>query len=505
MKKKNTARIIVLTLTISLVLLATACASVKTTATSEGLQPVQLTWYLLQFGNPAPEQDKVYEAFNEKVKAAINATVEIIPIMYGEYEQKVSAAISSGEDFDLCFTSNWLIDFLSNASKGAFYPLEDLLQNYGKDLYATAPSYFWEGLKVNGHIYAVMNQQVSVLKKYVMAPVEVVQASGWDFDKDFVKNSYRSLEPLFAYEGADKLNLYLNAGSFVTIIGNFDNFMGGDVPVAMDMDKKEIVNPYTTEIIRQAAADIRYLNTKGCMQSKIRTSMTDQEAIQAGYHQITIGSRWMPGNDKIFSAMYNIPENIFVLEDAAILTTGNLWSTMTAINGRSKNPERAMMLLNLMNRGPQSGEDYNMIYNTLVFGIEGEHYTINADKKLEWIGDGKEKYYAPEAAATEWIAGSWFNAIPTINDDINVYKDQRALNNSAKPSSALGFVPDTTSITNEIANLKLVYSKYAQSLELGTATEADYDKFLAELDTAGVGKVITEVQKQFDAWNAAKK
>lgn len=48
----------------------------------------------------------------------------------------------------------------------------------------------------------------------------------------------------------------------------------------------------------------------------------------------------------------------------------------TAISINSKHPERAMQLIGLMNT--EKGKD---LYNLLVFGIEGEHYTKVNDKE----------------------------------------------------------------------------------------------------------------------------
>ena len=53
----------------------------------------------------------------------------------------------------------------------------------------------------------------------------------------------------------------------------------------------------------------------------------------------------------------------------------------TAISINSKHPERAMQLIGLMNT--EKGKD---LYNLLVFGIEGEHYTKVNDKEIQPIG-----------------------------------------------------------------------------------------------------------------------
>lgn len=54
----------------------------------------------------------------------------------------------------------------------------------------------------------------------------------------------------------------------------------------------------------------------------------------------------------------------------------------TAISINSKHPERAMQLIGLMNTA--KGQRFDN--NSLVFGIEGEHYTKVNDKEIQPIG-----------------------------------------------------------------------------------------------------------------------
>ena len=54
----------------------------------------------------------------------------------------------------------------------------------------------------------------------------------------------------------------------------------------------------------------------------------------------------------------------------------------TAISINSAHPERAMKLIELMNTEKGKGH----LYNLLVYGIEGEHYTKVNDNEIQPIG-----------------------------------------------------------------------------------------------------------------------
>ena len=60
--------------------------------------------------------------------------------------------------------------------------------------------------------------------------------------------------------------------------------------------------------------------------------------------------------------------------------------TMMAISTASKNPERAMMFLNLLNTDPY-------LMTLLNYGVEGVHYNLNSDKLVEFTD--KRSDYQP--------------------------------------------------------------------------------------------------------------
>ena len=49
-----------------------------------------------------------------------------------------------------------------------------------------------------------------------------------------------------------------------------------------------------------------------------------------------------------------------------------------------------------------------------------------------------------------------------------------------------------------------VYDEYSRAIDLGVASEAKYNEFVAKLKAAGSDKIIAEMQKQIDAWKTSK-
>ena len=66
--------------------------------------------------------------------------------------------VAARESFDLTFISN---DYANFVAQEAFYPLTDLLNEYGQDIMATYPQALWDCVTINGEIYAVPTHKYS--------------------------------------------------------------------------------------------------------------------------------------------------------------------------------------------------------------------------------------------------------------------------------------------------------------------------------------------------------
>ena len=68
-------------------------------------EAVTLTMYLI--GDRPVDNDEVFAKINEKLKAEINATIDVKFMSWGEYEQKYPLIFASGEDWDIIYTADW--------------------------------------------------------------------------------------------------------------------------------------------------------------------------------------------------------------------------------------------------------------------------------------------------------------------------------------------------------------------------------------------------------------
>ncbi len=471
---------------------------------SSELEYVELTWYFPGTW-PQPEQDLVFEEVNKMLLEKINCKVNFKPLTYGEYNDKISTVIAAGDNWDIAFTSNWTNNYTANASKGAFLDMTDMLPTYMPNTYKQVSPAFWEAAKVNGKIYGVTNEQVSARIADLTLPKDYLIESGYDFEKQYKANDISTLEPFFATMKEKYPNNY--SGFVVANSAEYlrQDWVGGGyaVPgaIEIDGDGKTIVNQFETEAFKKFAATLRDFNAKGYLGSEIliaKNGIADKADEDAKIVMITAGGTYKPGVEAEANAASK-HELVVFSSGEAVLTTGGITATMTAVNSNSENPERALMVLELMNSTPE-GEAHNKIYDTLNYGIEGTHFNYTADGHVERTQQGKDKY----PANMTWMWASAYQATPEVGKDLSFAADTRAFNDAAKVSPACGFSFDAEPVKTEIANCTNVIEEYRVQIQLGMLDEAGYDGFLAKLDSAGAKTVIVEIQKQYDAWLATR-
>jgi putative aldouronate transport system substrate-binding protein len=166
---------------------------------------------------------------------------------------------------------------------------------------------------------------------------------------------------------------------------------------------------------------------------------------------------------------------------------------MLGISSTSKNPERAMMFINLLH-----SDKY--LNNLLNFGIQGEHYLRSSGEIIK-PGPSAANY---NPGAT-WMFGNQFLNYVWDTEASNKWAQFKNFNRGAKLSPALGFTFNAQPVKSQTASLVTVRSKYIAGLETGAIDPSKAAEFKKKEEANGLAKVLQEKQKQLDAFLAAKK
>jgi ABC-type sugar transport system, periplasmic component len=459
------------------------------------LKKVTLKWYLPWMA-VQKDQDLVFAAANKITIAKINTEVKWTPISFGEYANKLQILQASGDQYDVCFTSNWLNNYLQGVAKGAYLALDSLLIKYAPSYYQSASQGFWNAAKVNGKIYGALIQQIYARN----SNLNVIDSFNKNvpFNVNINPNTFKltDLDPWFAKvskEYPDKMATQ-ELGDITDLASYFrlDYIAGANIPGAIRYTDKtlKVINQYDSPEFMEFVKTQDNWIKKGYAKPKENTT----DSIKGGVVASQIGGTKKPGGEADAKASTGFSTTLNAISPSFV-STGSIQATLNGVSRTSKNPERVMMLFELLNT------DVNL-YNTILFGIKDKHFTLSG-KRMTPI---KDSGYS--GATYGFFFMNVFNTYIQPGQDDNVYIDTRAMNEAAQVSPAIGFTFDMESVKAAVANCQAVVTKYMAMIKMGvyekdlTTTLAD---FSSELKKAGAGTIVAEMQKQIDAWKAKNK
>ncbi|WP_314587613.1 ABC transporter substrate-binding protein [Paenibacillus terrigena] len=488
MSKVRKSFVTTLVLMLALSLSLSACGGKKEESTGTPEKPVELIWYTI--GTPQKDVDRVMEEVSKYTKEKIGATVKMNMIDWGDYTQKMQVMTASGTPMDLMFTSSWAFDYVQNARKGAFLPIEDLLQKQGKGIVDTLDPAFLEGSKVDGHNYGVP------------ANKELPAQSVWRFNKNLVDKyklnldnvgSLESLEPLLKTIKENEPGTYaLAVDKTFNPIVPFD-YIIENMPMAVKVGDKDlkVVNILETPEMKQTLETMHKYYKAGYIPTEAAT-LTSLSDVQATGKWLTDKATNQPFADNLWSQSLGYPV-VSKAASPALIYNWSVMGSMQAISANSKYPEKAMEFLNLLNTDP-------VLRNMIDSGIEGVHYKKVGDDAMENLPESKN-YDMPT-----FSLGNVMLTYRDKNDPENKWDEFKKFNDSGEKAPLLGFNFDPSKVTTEIAAVQNVKEEFWASLMTGTV---DPDKFIpqatAKFKAAGLDKIIAEAQTQVDAWKASKK
>jgi len=455
-----------------------------------------LIWYVAR-NEPQADAPAVLAEANKYLAQKLNVNLNIIGNDFGSYTEKMQLVIASQETFDMCFTANWINSFYVNVSRNAFLELDDLLNRYAAELKAQIPAAGWNAVKVKGRIYAVPNQTIwaytpnltmekEYLDRYNINPGSIKDLAAVESLLALIKRDNPSMYPL----GTSNYGVI---GEILTYLG-IEELAGSHIPGAILINDSslKVINQYELPQFQDTLRLIRQWYQKGYIRPDAAT-ITDTSADRlAGRAPVLFGGNNYPGVEII-----DIPRHggrkIFEMPfSQSWLTTGGIIANLTAVSRTSKAPDKAMQFLNLINTD-------KYLYNLISQGIEGKHYTkIDAN----FIRPIPNALYFP---STDWMYGNMFLAYLKEGQGLNDLEDTKKINATATPSPALGFGFDPAPIAADLVSVNSVLSEYWPSIGVG-AVDPDraMPEFIDKLRNAGSQRIITEIQRQLDAWKVTR-
>ena len=475
-----------------------------------------IDWYFGQ--TEQPDGQAVNDYINEYLKEKVGATVTLHFWSGDQYWDNMNTMISSGQDVGIIgFGSQTKLDYVVNSQRGAYYPIEDMLGTIGADTKALFDDKIWDAMTIDGHIYGIPSKKDNGYFISLIYNATMAEELGIDME-NFTYTDMRGVEelglevkekrdaahpewaesPIFWINNAEMpynfaLESFLN-GNFLAVcdIDAFDEFA--------DYDETQVFSLYGTPEYLEYVIQRQRMTDEGLYLYDTK----DKDDLQydgSMFGWIGWGFTYMEPH--MFGDNF---ETKMIMSDRLWTETNNYFSAGTAISSQCAYPEKAMEILNLVNTDSKFA-------TTMRFGIEGEHYTYDADGKMTF--EGTKNADPSSRAYYNWYMAPVGNLLIVEAPEQLTGPDGIMLTNMAKYNEEcvvpahMGFVFDTTPVTNELAACTNVVAEFQDDLVNGKLSSEDevrdvVAEFNDKLTANGVDKIVAEVQSQIDAWTAAK-
>ena len=478
--------------------------------------PVTIDWYFGQ--GEQTDSEHVNDAVNEYLDEVLPGVHVNMHFWAGQqYWDNMTTMISAGQDVGIIgFGSQTLLDYVVQSQRGGYYPLDELLEEYGAGTKALFPDEVWEAMRINGHIYGIPSLKdngfyISLIYNATMAEELGIDMESWAF------NDFRDVEAV-AREVKEKRDEAHPEWADMPVLWdvnlvhpyNFavENFLNSSFYAVCNLPDIMTIDGYDTETVFNLYATPEYLEFAKQKQSLVEDGIYAYDYTDRSEWQYTgaifgwSGWGYTYMQDHMYGDAFETKMRLF---DNMWTDTNNFFSAGTAISANCATPDKAMQFLNLVNTDSK-------LATMLRFGIEDEHWGYDEDGKMTFVGyenevPGSRTYYMWYAAPLGNL--TIVNAPETLSGpDSIMLKNMIQYNNDCIKAAHLGFSFDTAPVVNQVAACVNVESQYKNDLVLGRC-EADeveglVEDLVADLEANGVNDIIAEVQAQIDAWKAAK-
>jgi putative aldouronate transport system substrate-binding protein len=464
------------------------------------LQEVKLKMYLI--GDKPKDFDTVYGKVNEIMKKKINATLDVSFLPWSDMTTKYQLLFQSGENFDLIFTAAGWGYYSQVATKNGFYELtDDMLQKYAPNTYKNEPKEAWKQAKVNGKVYMVPSDREEygtnvygvrgdLMKKYGIDKIKSYD----DLEKYMDAASKDTGVKVIANGGGQNLQwpYMLEKYGFTTINGAPSPSIGfkatdtsGNVFAFVDSPEYKEYATKMKEFAKKGYWASDAISSKATRDDDFKAGKTATMVWNTG--SVANAVQQMNKSDPTWDAQ------VVDLSAGTKRTVQPYVNNGVAINAISKNPERALMAIDLLK--------YDKDINALTwYGVEGTHWQADGDKKYKTL-DASANF--PATNVCPW---GWYNTeyARTSSDEPAIV--QEILNNWKKndtvtnPLSSFSF--DDSKLKNEMAAVGNVITQYGVPIDLGMEDDVDaaIKQYRTKLTEAGFDKILEECQKQAKAY-----
>ncbi|MGO4181476.1 extracellular solute-binding protein [Paenibacillus sp. MCAF9] len=455
-------------------------------------------------GDKKAATDEVWSKVSEYVKAkGLNVKFDINFIPFGDFKEKMLVMAASGDNWDMNFDGDWL-SYKQMAAKGSYMALNDLLPEFAPNLHK---KYEEQGTlaaaTVNGNIVGLPWTMKMNERKFTGWRSDLVEKAGLDIPAGSIKTIedvdrlLRELKKAYPNERISRtppVSLIMIRDEWVDLNFHGLGFYLSDDKITIKAVEQQ---PFYLEAAKLAKVwyDDNLIN---------RDAMIDKSDEAAewrnGKKLFTVTSHeWVSANPGFSDPSFKM-ESAELYPDKRFVNRTAL-ANVVAINRNSKNPERVLRFLDMM-------ETDKTLYDLVQYGIEGKTYVLNGE-----TAEYPEGMETTTSNYMEW-GGQWAFWKPqfmrptmTYGTDFWLKEAEFASkpNNVNSPIDGLFIAEDN--MKNEIAKRDTANDELNRPIEFGVVKDVE-KAVAAYIETQkknGLDVIIAETQRQIDEFLAKKK
>ncbi|WP_240941368.1 ABC transporter substrate-binding protein [Paenibacillus sp. HB172176] len=451
------------------------------------------TLKLVYTGLKQKDEALVEAAINNYLTGKLEARLDLMPIDWGQWDDRVNLLIASREKIDILFTAQWNKHGV-NVAKGAFVELSGLLKQYGQGILDSLNPIFLEGSQIDGGNYGVPTNKELASQGGIIYRSDVAAELGIDMTQ---VHSIEDLDLVFAkvkQERPDMLPIYMKQGETFNAhyIGNYDALGDTSIPgiILKDGDDTKVLATYENERYVETLRITREFFQKGYINGDAVTNqMMNIDALKAG-EVFAITASLKPGKAEEIAVQTGLIGKLDQKElNVKTIATSETAGAMLGISSTSRHPELAMQFINLLHTD-------KTLNNLLNYGIEGLHYE-KVDKEVIRQTERTADYFP----GANWMFGNQFLNYLWESEERDKWEKFRQFNENAHVSPGLGFIFDSNSVKSEVAAVVNVDRQYLTALDTGSVDiEHVLPEYIQKLKEAGIERIVAEKQRQFNGF-----
>lgn len=454
--------------------------------------PVHLVWWMMTSSEAPVDWPEVQEALNAYSAEKIGVTCD-----FRFYDSNQIALVSqTGEYFDIAFTSDYWNDFQTGLSAGMFRDLKDDLDDYPA-LRDSVLDNAWPSVTADGGIYAIPH-----MKDIAYEVFWILNTDYFINRKGFPKETeipFEEIEPyLEAYKQdyPDDYPIKVSYGGLTSWQSDLVDWLNLNYLIGLEWEAQGTDGEYTVKSALEIPAWQERLRTihRWYQTGYINPDAAVTESMprsQAGVVQS--GQGWF-GAESIWANAVRKPVYIARF-DGPDLSTSSVRGALTAVSSFTPHYREALALIQLMNTDPVYRE-------TARYGIEGKHYVRNSDGTVTRTERGATNMAVEAYTEGHYTLGALeASSFPEVPTDVRQWEKAMERYAHARTSAAMGFIPDITPVESECLAIRQVIEEYRRELYTGTSDpDTVIPVMLSRMREAGLDRILSEFQRQLDAW-----